>query len=162
MISESIPPLVTTVELIQDPAAPDLSGLVAVGISVLLLVGVALWLAPRDVRPRPRAGAWELLAQAGVFVSLAVAILAGYPDLERAVAYLVGRTFLTDLAQVYGGAGLIHIPTLLLFATMILAYTVTPVIAGLPIYLADLMAARFLARRHGLELAAVEVAELEE
>lgn len=158
---EPIPPLVTPVQMVQDPT-PDLSGLAAVGLSVLLLVGVALWLAP--LNPRPRSGqarGWQLLAQAGVFTSLAVSMLAAYPDMERAVAQIVGRTFLTDLAQIYGGAGLIHIPTLLLGATMILAYSVSPIIAGLPLLLADLLADRFLARRYGLQLAALEVGELE-
>lgn len=159
---EDIPLSVPVITIQQDPAAPDLTGLASLLISVSVLIVLALVMRPAPEVRRRGLGIWRHLVHGGIFTSLAVALLAGYPEMDRGIQAIVGRTFLTDLAQFYGGAGLIHLPTLSLAVVMFLAYTATPLIAYAPIALADAIVAHLLSWRYGLQAEPVDIAELQE
>lgn len=150
----------STVTVLQDPG-PASTGLWGLFLAVAILLAVGLMMR-RPERKERGLGVWCRMVHAGIFTSLAVALLASYPEIDMAIQTLVGRTFITELALVYGGAGLIHLPTLFLAASMFLAYVVTPLIAAAPIALADLVVEHVLSWRHGLQLEPVEVSELEE
>jgi hypothetical protein len=156
-----IPTIANAVTVIQDPGSTS-TGLWSLFLSVAILLAVGLIMRRQPGQKERGLGVWRHLVHTGIFTSLAVALLAGYPEMEAAIQAVVGRTFLTELAQVYGGAGLIHLPTLFLAATMFLAYSITPLIAAAPIALADLIVERVLSWRHGLQMEPVEVAEVEE
>lgn len=151
----------STVTILQDPG-PAPTGLWGLFLAVAILLAVGIMMRQPPQRKERDLGLWRRMVHAGIFSSLAVALLAGYPEMDIAIQALVGRTFITELALVYGGAGLIHLPTLFLAATMFLAYVVTPLIAAAPIALADLIVERVLSWRHGLQLEPVEVTELDE